>query len=378
MAGAVITFYSYKGGVGRSFAVANIAVILAQWGYRVLAVDWDIEAPGLNHYFAAYGIGHSAGVIDFLNDCKKGASRAWDAYARSLSIPECKQNLFLMPAAAEGGTDYTASVQALDWDELYIDHDFGARIEELRAAWVEQFDIVLIDSRTGVTDFSGLTTAQLPDVLAFLFTANQQSLAGCCDIVRRAMEARRRLPIDRPALVPLPIPAKFEQREEYDRAQTWRSRFASDLAEFYNVWAPKSIEATRLVDMLTIPYVPRWTFGEDLAVLAESASEKGTRTASSAVSYALETLAALLASRFEKIELLASSRDEYVLTARERARKARCGAAPAYEGSPLLRRSGQCYRRANKRGAGNTRFRNDFRPSGCCYRSCRRRPNAST
>jgi hypothetical protein len=205
MAGAVITFYSYKGGVGRSFAVANIAVILAQWGYRVLAVDWDIEAPGLNHYFAAYGIGHSAGVIDFLNDCKKGASRAWDAYARSLSIPECKQNLFLMPAAAEGGTDYTASVQALDWDELYIDHDFGARIEELRAAWVEQFDIVLIDSRTGVTDFSGLTTAQLPDVLAFLFTANQQSLAGCCDIVRRAMEARRRLPIDRPALCHCPF-----------------------------------------------------------------------------------------------------------------------------------------------------------------------------
>jgi MinD-like ATPase involved in chromosome partitioning or flagellar assembly len=53
--GEIITFYSYKGGTGRSMALANVAHILA-WriaapGKRVLAIDWDLEAPGLHKYF---------------------------------------------------------------------------------------------------------------------------------------------------------------------------------------------------------------------------------------------------------------------------------------------------------------------------------------
>lgn len=51
MPGSVFTFYSYKGGVGRSFTLANVAVLLARWGNRVLCLDWDLEAPGLSDYF---------------------------------------------------------------------------------------------------------------------------------------------------------------------------------------------------------------------------------------------------------------------------------------------------------------------------------------
>src|SRR5882672_1366635 len=53
----VITFYSYKGGTGRSLAVANVACLFANVGEtggsngRVLAMDWDLEAPGLDRYF---------------------------------------------------------------------------------------------------------------------------------------------------------------------------------------------------------------------------------------------------------------------------------------------------------------------------------------
>ena len=223
-------------------------------------------------------------------------------------------------AASSDKADYTGVVQSLDWDELYDKHAFGTRVEELRRSWVEKFDFVLIDSRTGVTDFSGLTTAQLPDVLAFLFTPNVQSLEGCCRIVERAMQARRTLPLDRPAFIPLPIVAKFEQREEYDRAQLWRSKFSTRLTEFYDCWAPIDVDKTRLIDTLTIPYVPRWTFGEDLAASIEPRNSNGVRTPSSApISYVLETVAAVLANNFRKIELLSSSRDEYVLTARANA-----------------------------------------------------------
>ena len=52
--GRVITFYSYKGGTGRSMALAHAAWITAARGYRVLAIDWDLEAPGLHKYFAPF------------------------------------------------------------------------------------------------------------------------------------------------------------------------------------------------------------------------------------------------------------------------------------------------------------------------------------
>lgn len=53
--GEIITFYSYKGGVGRSMALANYACWLAARrsspSRRILMLDWDLEAPGLHRYF---------------------------------------------------------------------------------------------------------------------------------------------------------------------------------------------------------------------------------------------------------------------------------------------------------------------------------------
>ena len=47
----IFTFYSYKGGVGRSMTLANIAELFYQNGLKVLMVDWDSEAPGLERFF---------------------------------------------------------------------------------------------------------------------------------------------------------------------------------------------------------------------------------------------------------------------------------------------------------------------------------------
>ena len=46
--GHIVTFYSYKGGTGRTMALANIAWILASNGLKVLVVDWDLDSPGLH------------------------------------------------------------------------------------------------------------------------------------------------------------------------------------------------------------------------------------------------------------------------------------------------------------------------------------------
>ncbi|MCP3861504.1 MAG: ParA family protein, partial [Phycisphaeraceae bacterium] len=44
-----VAFYSYKGGTGRTLALANIAVFAARVGKRVVAIDMDLEAPGLTY-----------------------------------------------------------------------------------------------------------------------------------------------------------------------------------------------------------------------------------------------------------------------------------------------------------------------------------------
>src|SRR5260370_1101090 len=66
----IVTFYSYKGGTGRSMALANVAWILASQGKRVLVLDWDLEAPGVHRYFYPFLVDQdlvsSEGVIDFV------------------------------------------------------------------------------------------------------------------------------------------------------------------------------------------------------------------------------------------------------------------------------------------------------------------------
>ena len=70
--GRVITFYSYKGGTGRSMAVANAAWIPATNDKRVLVIDWDLEAPGMHRYLHPFlkdkELTDSQGLIDYFVD----------------------------------------------------------------------------------------------------------------------------------------------------------------------------------------------------------------------------------------------------------------------------------------------------------------------
>src|SRR5438105_10368904 len=60
-----VTFYSYKGGVGRTLSLVNSAALLAQQGRRVLLVDFDLEAPGLDSFEQLnISLGHR-GVVEY-------------------------------------------------------------------------------------------------------------------------------------------------------------------------------------------------------------------------------------------------------------------------------------------------------------------------
>ncbi len=308
MTGTVVTFYSYKGGVGRTFALANTAATLCRWGYRTLCIDWDLDAPGLSFYLREWqALTPRAGLVNLIDDYVNGRHPTPADYAVSIELPGARERLDFIPAG-QGDDDYVRLVQDLDWAELYR-RWLGEFLEVCRARWKADYDFVLVDSRTGITDIGGVCTVQLPDVLVMLFTANEQSLRGILEVARRVTVAHNALPYDRAGLMIMPVPARFDAREEYWRAESWQQRFSVELSGLYRNWAARSVPVEALLGNLTIPYVSYWSFGEDLPALVESepTPEK--------INYSLQALAAVIAHRLDKTELLAESRDSYVAAA---------------------------------------------------------------
>ena len=101
---------------------------------------------------------------------------------------------------------YAGKVLSFDWRVFFEDADGGNFIESLRDQWRAEFDVILIDSRTGLTDAGGVCTIQLPDIIVPVFTTNDQSLHGVIDVVERAQRGRQKLAFDRMPLLVFPLP----------------------------------------------------------------------------------------------------------------------------------------------------------------------------
>lgn len=302
--GKVITFYSYKGGVGRTQTLANVAVCLATWGHRVLCIDWDLEAPGLHLYFKDRSqSATSPGLADLIGDFERGETIDWHDYVRPVEAG------ITMMSAGRQNARYQARVQDLKWDDLY-ERDLGYFLEKLREEWTSNFDFVLIDSRTGISDVGGICAVQLPDIVVLMFTANEQSFKGVMKVADSAKAQRSKLPVSRGSIQFVPLASRFEGQVEKNISDRWLRRFARDTAKWYGEWAREGVRAKDLLTFLRVPYVPFWSFGEELPVLKE---RKGDPLS---ISYAFETVAALLAQHLANTDVLVSARDSFVAAAR--------------------------------------------------------------
>jgi MinD-like ATPase involved in chromosome partitioning or flagellar assembly len=296
--GVIYTFYSFKGGVGRTMALANVAALLAKWGYSVLIVDWDLEAPGLERFFGSVDpdIGEvratTPGIVDMIQSLKNGDSLAWRDCLINIRFPGVSARLSLL-SAGRNGDDYTTRLHSLDFPELFDKYDLGSYIEDLREEWASEFQFVLVDSRTGVTDIGGICTVHLADVLVLLFTTTESSMNGALRILERAREAQGRLPIDRGRLLAVPVPARDESRTEYEAATRWKETFAKQFGELYSDWLPSGTTAHDAIDLLRIPYIPYWSFGERLPAVEEGTSDPA------GIGHAYEILARVLAARLD-------------------------------------------------------------------------------
>lgn len=307
--GFVYTFYSFKGGVGRSMALANVAALLSRWGRSVLVIDWDLEAPGIEKYFSRWLEGsraQSPGLVEMVAGARDGSGPSWRDGLLQARVPQGKPIAILH--AGREDAEYSTRLRAIDWEAMFSQHGFGQVLERWRNEWLEAYDFVLVDSRTGITDIGGICTIHLPDVLVSLFTTNEQSLAGVKDVMQRARRAHAQLPLPRKRLIVVPTPARDESSSEFQLAAQWRSRFAAELESFYADWIPKDETPLRVLDLLKIPYLPYWSFGERLPVLEEDADNPKT------LSYSYQLLARLILSRLDLRELRGGQQASEALT----------------------------------------------------------------
>jgi TIR domain/NB-ARC domain/Tetratricopeptide repeat/CobQ/CobB/MinD/ParA nucleotide binding domain len=279
--GKIVTFYSYKGGTGRTMALANVGWILASNGLKVLVIDWDLDSPGLHKYFHPFVdeklVAATPGVIELINDYAWAATvdehnRAIDwhrQYAKILphaisldwkGFPD--EGTLDYVSAGRQNRDYSSSLTSIDWDNFYDRLGGGRFIDALREDMKAHYDYTLIDSRTGLSDVSDICTVHLPDILVDCFTLNYQSIEGAANVAKSVDQRYhyRNIRV-------LPVPMRVDEAEKdkadagLDLARTKFDPFPKAMGEYErnDYWAS-----------VTIPYKPYYNFEETLAAFGDA------------------------------------------------------------------------------------------------------------
>jgi hypothetical protein len=281
-------------------AMANIAVLMAQRGLKVLAVDWDLEAPGLERYFSSFEQSPSpGGLLPFFTEVygKLGTNEPLISYQNhiwNIRVDD-KHSFALFPSGRDTHSSYATMLEQFNWRRFFSEGG-GDFIERLRVEWLEKFDFVLIDSRTGMSDAGGICTIQMPDVLVAMFTANEQSMLGVFDIIQAAQRGRQRLAYDRMPLTILPVACRFASFTEFEKSSLWLDRFAEQFSGICDDWLLPWIPLRAMFERIKIPQVDWFGFGERLAVVEQGVSDP------SSMGFALDRITDLLASDFNDLE----------------------------------------------------------------------------
>lgn len=310
--GKIITFYSYKGGTGRSMALANTACILAEQqttkrGNGVLMIDWDLEAPGLHRYFDSWitteklgidvlGSGGSLesapGLIELFYELEKRVDNYIKGHELS-SLTEDEvhsivdqidfssfiisteiSDLSLLKAGRfdpRNPKKYSELISAFRWEDLFNKAPHVFRV--FSDALARKYSYVLIDSRTGISDTSGITTMLMPEILVVVFTPNLQSLRGGLELISRAADYRKdSSDLRRFTVFPLVsrIEASEEQLKKEWRFGTFQSKgYQREFEEVLSGIYGEQLRLDKYFDEVQIQHYPRYSYGEQIAVLID-------------------------------------------------------------------------------------------------------------
>ncbi|MBD2500832.1 ParA family protein [Anabaena azotica] len=193
-----VTFYSFKGGVGRTTALTHVAWILAMRGRKVVAVDLDLEAPGLSTAFnlkpqPKYGIVDYFYERSYLPKGVKPSISIAEIFGE-VRIPNATGRLFVVPAGYLN-LDYVSKVDDLHATTV-IDGDQNLWSVFKREIY-EQLkpDILLIDSRTGINQWGALSLIQAADEAIIFLFPNEQNRQGI-EVLLQSLQSIKNLSIN--------------------------------------------------------------------------------------------------------------------------------------------------------------------------------------
>lgn len=183
----VVTFFSHKGGVGRSTALVATALHLARANQRVAVVDLDIEAPGLSSLLLASE--PTSGTLDFLVEASVVAGtkvRDVSALVADTALVGSGPGLQVVPA---GPLD-AAFLEMLARIDLQDAAASGGLADRMRALFADldaslgPLDFILVDARAGLHEVAGLMLAGLSHGAVVVGTNSPQSWMGVRQVAR--------------------------------------------------------------------------------------------------------------------------------------------------------------------------------------------------
>ncbi len=186
-----ITFYSYKGGTGRTLLLANMAVLAAGLGKKVVARDFDLEAPGLPYKLFPNGPPKADGLVGWLLDTFSGGEppASLDDYLIDRPVESSYREggwLKLMPAGRAPSPNYFQDLRRLRLDQRLDDGTAIDALIELQERLANDLgaEFLLIDARTGITSTNAVTTHVLADDVVALALDTPEQLEGTRSILR--------------------------------------------------------------------------------------------------------------------------------------------------------------------------------------------------
>jgi tetratricopeptide (TPR) repeat protein/cellulose biosynthesis protein BcsQ len=288
-----ITFYSFKGGVGRTMSLLNVACILAGRGRRVLMIDFDLEAPGLTLFKEKSRKNQppprQAGLVELIQDFlrnpkespladKDNPASFRDHYVRALPIPDKLQQLEggcldLMPSGLIDET-YQQRLYSIKFDRLYEEGIGQPLFKHFKKVVRDSglYDYVLIDSRTGLSDEGSICTRDLADHLVVLTGLNRQNVEGTVRVLQQLKAGD--WDGGRIIFVASPVPVHYEelreQRMKEARGAIKKAGFDAEL-KLHIPYHPR-------LSLDEEPFVYNWT-GTDLFQAYQSLQGELRRTA---------------------------------------------------------------------------------------------------
>ncbi|MEA2702813.1 MAG: hypothetical protein QOD63_758, partial [Actinomycetota bacterium] len=203
-----VTFYSYKGGTGRTLLLANLAWLAASLGRKVVALDFDLEAPGLLYkLFRDEPRPRADGLVGWLRDTHRGRDRPASLDDYIVKVPLAGPSLHpggsltLMPAGRAPSPNYFQDLRHLRLEQGLEDGWVLDALVDLRDQLANDLetDLLLIDARTGITPTNRVTTHVLADEVVALALDTPEQLEGTRSVLRSLQpltSLRTNAPID--------------------------------------------------------------------------------------------------------------------------------------------------------------------------------------